>query len=270
MILKEILAQFEWDLHLDQSNLLTQVIAGFIVPGMGSTGFQKSAQLLGIGIYSIAEASKYIKVPSTKLSRWVKGHGGGNRAYDRLWRPQIELEDGTVYVGFRDLVQSRFAQALIDEGLSPQKVRLAIPRAGEIMNHDHPFAASRLQTDGRTIFLNVFTDEASNDDVKQQRLIDLLRNEQFVMKRIVEPSLRGIEFEDDWAARWWPFGRSFGVVLDPLRQFGEPIDYESGIPVSVLSAAVRADGSVKAAARALVVPIRAVTRAVSFEQKLAA
>jgi hypothetical protein len=44
------------------------------------------------------------------------------------------------------------------------------------------------------------------------------------------PSLapRGTPFTDI-AARWWPLGRTRGIVIDPKRQFGQPIDDATGV-----------------------------------------
>jgi uncharacterized protein (DUF433 family) len=90
------------------------------------------------------------------------------------------------------------------------------------------------------------------------------------MKNIVEPSLKGLEFGKDLAVRWWPAGKEDRIVIDPRRQFGQPIDAETGVPTSVLATAATAEGSVERAARAYRVPTAAVRRAVRFEQKLAA
>jgi uncharacterized protein (DUF433 family) len=220
--------------------------------------------LVGLGLYTPAEAARLIKVPVGKLCRWLEGHQIGDRKYDPLWPRRIDFHDGCTYLTFLDLVQARVVSAFIAVGLSPQKVRFAIELGREIMRSDYPFASARFRTDGRTVVMQVLKE--GEDD----RLIDLFRGSQYLMRNVVEPSLRGVDFHDDLAVRWWPVGKKDRIVVDPRRQFGQPIDAETGVPTSVLAAAAVAEGSIEAAARAYRVPPAAVRRSVRFEQKLAA
>lgn len=220
--------------------------------------------LLGIGLYTPAEAERLIRVPASKLVRWVAGHRIGDRVYPRLWEPQVDEDETGRSLGFRDLVQARVAASLIAHGLSSRKVRVAVQLAGSVLETTHPFATARFRTDGRTLLLQTFV--PGEDD----RLIDLFGGGQYVMRSIIEPSLKGVEFDDDLAARWWPLGRAAGIVLDPARQFGRPIDAATGVPTSILALAAEADGSLEEAAKTYVVPVSAVRRAISYELSLAA
>jgi uncharacterized protein (DUF433 family) len=101
-------------------------------------------------------------------------------------------------------------------------------------------------------------------------LIDLFKSGQYVMHRVIEPRLRGLDFQDDFATRWWPLGRSRGVVLDPKRQFGHPVDDATAVPTDVLAKAAKAEGSADRAARMFMVPIASVRRAIAFEERAAA
>lgn len=217
--------------------------------------------LVGLGLYTPAEAARLIKVPAAKLTRWLKGHGSGNRIYAPLWRGQVSLGDDKLYLGFLDLVQSRMAAAFIDAGLSPQKVRRALVLARELIEHDHPFATSRFRTDGRTLLL-----EALSDDEDDRPLVDLFKRGQYVMHKVIEPSLKGIDFDTDIAARWWPKGRASDIVLDPTRQFGQPIIESVGVPTSILNATAEAEGSVVRAAQLFRVSPAVVQRAIDFER----
>jgi uncharacterized protein (DUF433 family) len=221
--------------------------------------------LVGLGLYSPAEAARLIKVPAAKLTRWLKGHGSGNRSYLPLWNRQIELIDGGLYLGFLDLVQSRMAAAFIEAGLSPHKVRHALILARDLIDNEHPFATSRFKTDGRTLLLEALTD--ADDD---RPLVDLFRRGQYVMRNVIEPSLKGVDFETDIAVRWWPKGRANDIVLDPKRQFGQPIVDSVGVPTAVLNSAALAEGSMTRAAEMYRVSPETVRRAVDFEQELAA
>jgi uncharacterized protein (DUF433 family) len=221
-----------------------------------------SYDLIGIGLYTPSEAERLTGIPAAKLVRWLRGHTVGDNPYERLWPPQIELQDNRTYLGFRDLMEARVAAGFIDAGLSPQKVRRAIEIARDIVKDDRPLSTARLRTDGMTVFLQR-VDESSDES-----LIDLFRK-QYAFKRIVEPSLRNLDFEGGVPARWWPASKSASIVVDPRRSFGQPIDDATGIPTRVLSDAAISEGSVEAAATVWRVPIASVKRAINFEQELA-
>lgn len=220
--------------------------------------------LVGVGLYTPAEAGRLTGISANKIKRWLRGHSIGERQYPRLWKPQVDLGDDSIFLGFLDLVQARVADAFIQAGLSPQKVRKAIEYGRKIVEADYPFASARFRTDGKTVILHVL--QEGEDD----RLLDLFRSGQYVMHKIIEPSLKGLEFENDFAVRWWPLGRSRGIVVDPKRNFGQATDDLTGVPTVILAQAVKAEGSAQAAARAFVVPVVSIRRALAFEESRAA
>jgi uncharacterized protein (DUF433 family) len=221
-----------------------------------------SYDLVGIGLYTPSEAERLTGIPAAKLIRWLRGHTVGDHPYERLWPSQIELDDNRTYLGFRDLMEARVAAGFIDAGLSPQKVRQAIEIARNIVKDDRPLSTARLTTDGMTVFLQRV------DETGDESLIDLFRK-QYAFRRIVEPSLHNLDFEDGVPTRWWPASRSVGIVVDPARSFGQPVDDATGIPTWVLSDAATSERSVEAAAMVWRVPAASVRRAINFEQELA-
>jgi uncharacterized protein (DUF433 family) len=227
---------------------------------------KRDLSMVGLGLYSPAEAAALTHIPARKIRRWMCGHSIGERAYPALWRSELEkFEIEQLYLSFLDLVQLRVADAFIEEGLSPQKVRRAIEYGAKIVVSEYPFANARFRTDGKTVILHVL-DEDDGDGT----LIDLFSNGQYLMQKVIEPSLKNLEFEGDFARRWWPLGRSRGIVVDPHRQFGQPIDDATGVPTSVLAEAAKAEGSEVKAAKRFMVPVASVHRAVAFELQLAA
>jgi uncharacterized protein (DUF433 family) len=213
-------------------------------------------------MYTPADASQLLGVPSAKIIRWLRGHDVGETHYPQLWRPQIDLGDGHVYLGFRDLMEVRVANAFIARGLSPQKVRRAIEIAQQMLTQERPLSTARFKTDGRTVFLRVLKEDGSD------QMIDLFRN-QHVFREIIEPSLRNIDFDDGGIPfRWWPHGKQARIVVDPHRAFGQPIEVDNGVPASILSAAAHAEGSPEKAARVWGVPVNAIRRAMDFQSAL--
>ncbi len=225
---------------------------------------KKDLSLVGLGLYSPTEAAALTHVPAQRIRRWLLGHTIGDKDYPALWHSQLEKFDiDQLYLSFLDLVQLRVADAFITQGLSPQKVRRAIEMGAEIVSSDYPFANARFRTDGKTVILHVLDEE-------DEKLIDLFKHGQYLMQKVIEPSLKNLEFDGDIAVRWWPLGRSKGVVIDPKRQFGQPIDDATGVPTSVLAQAAKTEGSPAIAAKRFLVPVSSVNRAVAFELRQAA
>jgi uncharacterized protein (DUF433 family) len=217
--------------------------------------------LVGLGLYTPGEASRLLNIPLSKISRWLRGHQVGDRHYAPLWRPQIDLGDGSLHLGFRDLMELRTAHQFMAHGVSAQQIRKAIVEARSFVGDERPLSTTRFRTDGRTIFLEIADQESD------ARLYDLFRK-QFAFKKVIEQSLKDVEYDDTTPSRWWVKSKKNGIVVDPLRSFGQPIDHDSGVPTTVLAAAAEAEGSPDDAAKAWDVPLASVQRAVRFETSL--
>jgi hypothetical protein len=223
------------------------------------------SNLIGIGLYTPAEASSLLKVPAAKISRWLRGHRVGGRDYQALWNPEIDLGDGHTYLGFRDLMEVRIADTFIRRGVSPQRVRAAILLAREILDEERPLSTNRFRTDGRDIFLHVIEQEGHGGEGRES-LLNLFRR-QYVFKHIMDPLLKTVDFDEGGTpSLWWPAGRKLNIVVDPARAFGQPIDAATSVPTAVLAAVARQEG-IRGTARAYAVPASSVRRAVEFEEQ---
>ena len=218
--------------------------------------------LTGIGLYTPSEAGRLIGVQTPRLLRWLRGHTIKGRWYEPLWRPRIDLGDDKVYLSFRDLLEARVASRFIVRGLSPQKVRRAIDLARMVVG-EHPLSTAWLRTDGRAVFLRVLKETGDEPE-----LIDLF-SRQYAFNAVIDPSLRDVEFDGQFPRVWWPLGKREGILMDPQRSFGQPIEQETFIPAEMLSNAASAEGSVEAAARAWDISAASVRRAVRFQQRMA-
>ena len=224
---------------------------------------RSSDTLIGIGLYTLAEAGRLVQVSPSKISRWLRGYDAHGQRYEPLWHSQVDLGEDGVFLGFRDLQEVRVAAAFIAKGLSPQRVRQAIGLARDLVDDERPLSTKRFRTDGRSIFLQVVEED------EQTKLIDLFKR-QFAFREIIEQSLTNLEYDGDGApSLWWPLGKSGSVVVDPTRSFGQPIEAETSIPTATLAAAAKAEGSQQGAAQVWGVPLRSVRRSVEFEQHVA-
>ncbi len=228
-----------------------------------------STQLVGNGIYTIAEAARLIRVPPRRIRRWVLGYeylrGGKQVRSPEVVSLDYDQIEESVALSFRDMIELRFVDAFRRRGVSWHAIRLASRRATELLATDHPFSTRAFRTDGKTILTELVAEERDPD------LLDLVKN-QYALRRILSRYLyQGIEFSpEDRAERWWPLGRKRRVVVDPRRKFGKPITSEEGVPTQVLYRAVLAEGSEVAVASWFEIDRRSVADAVAFEAGLAA
>lgn len=227
-----------------------------------------SPDLLSAGIYTIPEAARLTKVSATRIRRWMKGYDFKTRKNeqhhsDPVWTGQLPAIDGQIAVGFRDLMEIRFVEAFIRQGVTWTTMRRAHQAAKAKLNTDHPFCTHRFATDGREILLEQA--QASGD----KHFIDIT-NDQREFERIVTPFLRELEF-DHGVTRWWPLGKERAVVVDPERNLGQPTVTRSGVPTRVLANSVKANaGSIESVARWFEVAPDEVRDAVEFEARLLA
>jgi uncharacterized protein (DUF433 family) len=222
---------------------------------------------LGIGFYTIPEASRLLKTSALNIRRWLGGYtywdGGELHRVPPLWTPQLPVFDNHLELSFRDLIELRFVKEFINAGLGLKTIRYCLEYARECVNDPHPFSTQRFRTDGRTIFLE------SARKTGETELLDL-KKRQYAIKQVIERSFKDLDIANDAVSRWRPFNGKASIVIDPTRAFGQPIAAKSGVPTVTLADAVNAEGSIGRAAKLFVMPITVVRDAVRFEKTLLA
>lgn len=227
------------------------------------------SRLLSAGIYTIPEAARLTGVSSARIRRWLKGYDFKTKKRrhhsNPVWIGQLDPIDGKLAVGFRDLIEIRFVAAFIRQGVSWKTMRAAHVAAQQRLRTQHPFCTNRFVTDGREILLR------QAEKFGDAALLDITTSQQ-EFARIVEPFLKELEFADGTTlVRWWPLGMGRAVVVDPARNFGQPIAAHAGVATRVLAQSVKANGgSVELVVRWYEVDPREVNDALEFETGLAA
>jgi uncharacterized protein (DUF433 family) len=223
--------------------------------------------LVGVGLYTMADAALLLKSNPRKLRRWLGGYtykeNNDIRHVPPLWVPDIPRFDDDIEVSFRDLIELRFVRAFLDMGLGLQAVRNCLEYARQCIQTDRPFSSGRFRTDGRTIFLESLVAAG------EPKLLDL-KAKQYVFKQVVEQSFRDLDLEGGTVTRWRPYKGKESIVIDPTRSFGQPISAVSGTPTVVLAEAVVAEGSLSRVAAIFEVERSVVQDAVRFHQELIA
>jgi uncharacterized protein (DUF433 family)/DNA-binding transcriptional MerR regulator len=224
----------------------------------------------GVGVYSFADAARFIGAAPSELRRWMLGYtrknGDGEQVFSQpLWVNQL-ADTGIEGLGFRDLIELRFVHTFRNEGVSLNVIRRTLEVAREKLSAPYPFTCKKFRTDGKRIFLEVL------EETGEESLVDVER-QQNVIQKIIGPSLReGVELDmQGEAALWYPLRASKAVVFDPARKFGQPILADYDIPTVAIVEAVRAEaGNERRVAKMYDVPLAVVRKALEFEAQAVA
>lgn len=231
---------------------------------------QTVSSLAGLGLYTTAEAARYIGVDPAKLRRWAEGYTFGPSEARRRSSAVVHLElggrIGEPVLTFRDLMELHFVRFFRETGVTMRTIRLAADRAAAQFGTDHPFAVRRFMTDGKTIFAALEPGDRPLG-IAEERWTEDLKTGQMVFTSVISPFFDRVEFGPEYMERYWPMGRERGIVLDPARAFGRPIDMASGVPTYALYRAVAGGSAVAQVAEWYGVPQDAVTSAVAFERR---
>lgn len=226
-----------------------------------------SSNLLGKGIYTVPDAARLCRVSPRRIRYWLKqlpSEDGKESPDTRLWQGELAPIDDKLALGFLDLLEVRFIDAFLKAGVSWRLLRRAHGIARERYAIEHPFCTRRFVTDGAHVIEQIAQDPA---DVAYEEVIEGQR----VFPKVIQTFLRELEFaSDDQLVRWWPLGMKRGIVLDPNRQFGQPITARSGIATDVIQAASKAGQTAKEIAEWYELDVQSVRDAIEFEHGLAA
>lgn len=221
---------------------------------------------IDMGLYSISDGARLLKIPEQKLRRWIVGDPHGSSV--PLITNEIARIDGQISLSFINLIEALFISKFVAYGLHARSIRMMAEEAASFLNTPHPFATNVLfKTDGKKIFAFV---EKQTDDPK---LYDLKKH-----NWALEPIL-GRELEhavgykaSGIAQRWYPKKETYRhVVLNPTAAFGQPVLDDSAVPTRVIySAYLAEDKNNEIVSKWFNIPVARVKEAVKFEKALAA
>lgn len=197
-------------------------------------------KLLGVGLYTPAEAAMYARIPTQTLNRWMFGDARG----DAVLTPRMSDEK---IINFLEFVEAMSIRAIVTNRRVPlHKVRQAIDLCSRKYKIKHPFArrhTTYLLGDDLVIKL------PEHDDIV---LISGREANQHLMKEIVEVHLQDLSWGADGLARAYDayHWRDRRITMDPEIRFGEPIIHGAGYTARTLYEAISIEGNVPAAAKA--------------------
>lgn len=228
--------------------------------------------LIGKGLYTISEAARILQMRTETVRRWVTGYYFGRNGHKRFSPPLIQLPsiDGIneVFLTFQNLIELLFIRLFHKEGVSLPTIRAAASEAQRDFNSDHPFAVKQFDTDGRGIFATL--EYKDIEGVTKSKVLKDLKLSQMVIDEIARPYFRNLEYSDLGVIRYYPLGTNKGIVLDPKRSFGKPIDEASGVSTYVLYQMARTGEETRDIAKWYGVSEESVSSAIEYESLLKA
>jgi uncharacterized protein (DUF433 family) len=175
-----------------------------------------AASLLDRAIYSYPDVDRLVGLHSGTARRWLEGYVRSGRFYE----PVLRLEPtGSDVVTWGEMVEARLLAEFRSQQVPVQRLRPAVVRLREEFGR-YPLAHARpfLEVDGRELVRVV------QEEVGLERPLQLVvvRNDQLVLVETAERFRDAVEYENDVVGRLRPDARTPGVVMDPLRAFGQP------------------------------------------------
>ncbi len=220
-------------------------------------------ETLIIARYSFAEADRLARVTSGTAKRWTRGYTYESARGARVRKPPVGriVSSPESAVSFADLIEVAAIRGLRNLDFSLPQIREIVESCQSIFGSDRPLLSHRFRADGRDAFVQ-------GDD---GALVSVLRGKRrTAWDDVLEPFLATVDYQDGWANRWWPGGRSTEVVIDPKFGYGLPVVQGTGVRTEVLIERSEVGDSLEQIAADFGVSIESVRTAIQFERALAA
>jgi uncharacterized protein (DUF433 family) len=213
-------------------------------------------KLIGLGVYTLQEASLYGSIKTNRLSRWIFG----TRNYPPVIEAQLYDQH---FVSFYDLVQAMAIDKARENNIALQKIRDALQFARDEYGVEFPLAYNhRLLLYERDLHIELPNKKIIQASGRIQG--------QILLGPIAEPFTKDLHFNTDGLAiKLVPFKRyGRAITLDPLKQFGQPLVGNTGYRADILDQAYSAEKSYDLIANTYGISIKDVKTAVAYMKKI--
>jgi uncharacterized protein (DUF433 family) len=200
-----------------------------------------AAKLQNLPAYTVADAARYLRIPSGTLQAWLHGRtyntkDGQQFSAPLIQRPSTEFSQ----LSFINLIEAHVLRVIRqDHNIRLDKVRTALDYIEREFTTPHPLASIDFQTDG----VNLFVESVG-------KLINASENGQLTMRQTLNQLLKRIEYDRLVAIRLFPNLRPNQsdspklLVFDPAVSFGRLAIADTGIPTSIVAERYRAGDSI--------------------------
>jgi len=217
--------------------------------------------LLERPVYSLVQVDRLLALHSGTARRWLEGYERRGKSYP----PVVRVEPtGTEIVTWGEFVESRFLAEYRDKGVPVVRMRPAIELLRERFGTKYPLATARPFAAGKELVLQV----QEKVGLEKALLMVVVRSGQILLTPPVENFLQSVEFSvpmDGIAVRLHPLTGNPVVVVDPLRQFGEPV--VRSVPTKVIAEQFDAGDSIESIAELYDLSRHEVEAALRYERE---
>lgn len=184
--------------------------------------------------YSVREAARLAKAPAATVRRWLLGYDVPGHHMEPVFGGKERPPAGeALQVSFLELVEilvaARFRR---DERISLSRIRAAHEFARKELLVPFPFASFEFVEKGGHL-MHRFEDAEPGPG---HMAFDL--HGQWALPEDVKDAFETLDFDENrkarLAVRWFPFGRSMPIVLDPRYAGGRPVLAGTRVPVETI------------------------------------
>jgi uncharacterized protein (DUF433 family) len=214
---------------------------------------------IGTGIYTIPDIASILRLPTTKVRRWMKEYW--NEKFAQGEHNTFSQGSGKEQVtNFYTLIEFYTFYQLRLNGVSSFKINKAHDVLAKVYKTKYPFAKSNILTDGKNVF---FSGEVGE-------IIEADKTLQINIKEILEPFCKSIDFDvNSLATRFYPLGKNHEIIIDPHRQFGQPVIGDTNILTETVFDLYRAGEPLKVIANIFELTSKQVKDAIDFHRNAA-
>lgn len=177
-------------------------------------------------VYTISQSAKLAGVHPITVRRWLYGSHSASTKMRPVFSGNGGSKDAVAEVSFLQLAEIVVVSRFRKRKVKLNTLRQAHEYACEVLDLIYPFAWLHLKTDG----VHVFSDfEKSHPDAS---LLTLDKKGQLTLPGNVIQALELFDYEEEFAARWYPMGRNVPIVIDPRYGAGRPTIPQRRLPVA--------------------------------------
>ncbi|WP_157935804.1 hypothetical protein [Paracoccus zhejiangensis] len=214
-------------------------------------------EIFGEGVYTPQQAARLIGGSAVDIIRWTRGTSSS----EPIWNARYSAFDDSTAISFLDLIETRVVGAFRRAGVSLQAVRTAILIAQEKYGIERPLSSLSFKTDGKEIVFKALEDEENYESLSRKN------PGQKIFGKIVELSLRDLDYENGRVVRWRPTADK-EVIIDPRRSFGAPILEKYGISTGTLLGEHKLGMTASQIGKLYEIPTKYVNSAIKYERSL--
>jgi uncharacterized protein (DUF433 family) len=187
-------------------------------------------------LYSFAETDRIARVTPGTSARWLKGYHYWYSPDEQRMSPSVTPGGGSQEAAsFVDLMEVATIGKLRDKGFSLKRIRQINAYCRVYLRASRPLVTEKFRITGQDIFVH---------DQDFGVLVNVGREAGMrAWEEVLEPFLHDVEYEQELVRRWWPLGKTVGVVVDPDYGFGLPVIEGTGVRTEIIAERKRAGDS---------------------------